>query len=448
MDYMPPAFQDHPEIGFERPSPELRSLSLVNRHIRRVCLPLLFAYLRIDGPLRAKKLYAGHCLLPSPCPKLTRVLSLCGWYFHNPLDVDAVCLLLPFLERLSSVRVDLPDSECDYTKLLQSFYQHPTLATVVNTRSSSSYSIAQWTSLPVSKVICESFHFTYNAISSTRHVYRRENYITGAFKFKRITFYNDDFPLEDSLPLPQFNGLSELTLYMGIRKTTFSWLPEFLSAHPQLHKLWFRAHVSGLGSLLSFEMPSIVHALVENFVVQYGHHFRVDCLGLSRAVSSQQWQVTGLTLVAGYYEPDAVLLETLSLASSAFPAIELLVLEIESGEYQNRIHLDDFAVALARFPSLRVLHLKGLCKLLDDREYWKILRGFDLNDPCRVGALCAKHNVSRCTSRIAKEVPGLEAFYISEQYYRSDSVRGWLYVADAAGKVEGVLKGYPDRFPH
>ncbi|KIK52302.1 hypothetical protein GYMLUDRAFT_77894 [Collybiopsis luxurians FD-317 M1] len=441
MDYMPPEFDDHPEIGSKRPSSELRSLSLVNRRIRQICLPLLFAYLRISRHSSAKKFYEEHCLVPSPCPKLTRMLSLYGWCFRNRSDADMICRLLPFLEGVTSVRVELPEDEHLDAAILQSFQQHPTLTIVVNARAPSFYSLDRWVSLSVLNVVVEQFYFSYNTLSFRADVSRTY----GAFELKRVTFYNHEFPLENSLPLPQFNGLSELTLFIDSRgPTAFSWLASFMSAHPQLRKLWIRNDSSGMHNL--FDTPSFLRPLVEHFAFREQRRFGISSLGLSKIAtgSSQEWHVTGLTLVAKLHWilNNSLLLETLSLVSSSFPAVELLALNLAN--YQEIVPIDQFAAVLARFSFLRVLHLYDIFKQFsfDRGGNLEVQREVNMNDQHEVGAAVTKNNVLRCTSCIAKEVPSLEAFYVSEQFYGVDNQlhKGWLYVVGAERKAEGELK--------
>ncbi|KAF5390455.1 hypothetical protein D9757_005312 [Collybiopsis confluens] len=101
LAYRPsPPESEFPEFQLKYPSLELKSLSLVNKKLRRICIPLLFAYLYINDSEEKLRVLADSS---GPHLEFLRMLEL-GAAVYEAQDISALNDLLPQTKRLSVVK--------------------------------------------------------------------------------------------------------------------------------------------------------------------------------------------------------------------------------------------------------------------------------------------------------------------------------------------------------
>ncbi|KAE9406388.1 hypothetical protein BT96DRAFT_1014896 [Gymnopus androsaceus JB14] len=423
-----------PELQFEPDSTDILSLSLVNRRLRRISLPFLFASLRIKGLKDVKKL-RDHGPLFS---KYTKMLILRMLFLLDKEGAEILRQSIPHLKRLSCIDVR---SELSIA-LLSALHEHPSVSTIL---------VASMRKLPkgsaqfdLSKVVLKQ-----SELVDPSHCWLAPKMERG-MKVSQLLIRHPEL-FTDEFGLRTFNGLCELDLLMSYLPVTVSWLPEFTAAHPNLKKIRFIYERKDFFSC--HKLPFISSFVEEACNKHLSDAYYITRLSITRpaicSTSAQEWRATGLTIII-----KSSLIEILSLLYSSFPEIQTLVLGFEGKSTRESYYIDDVIAILRLFSSLEILGLHCSFKRLDfgRRKPWRALAHVGNTDQLEApsAADIAEGGIFWYTSRIAQRIPSLQAFDIHEEaYYNEDNccggrwfVKGWLHVLNSPNggrEVVGTL---------
>ncbi|KAE9385883.1 hypothetical protein BT96DRAFT_928591 [Gymnopus androsaceus JB14] len=416
---------------FKRASPELLSLSVVDQRLRRTCLPFLFANIYIRTETDAEK-FLDYCSVSLLCPTFTKVLKLHKFFRRREEGLEIMRTILPSLKRL--LAIDLEESRTNII-FLEAILEHPSVSTVL---------VRSLRHLPNSFLQLNMSKFVLSHENFQPHNSTLERWLGQGTRLSRLDVRNTEL-LDEEFGLRNFKGIEELNLFIHRLPVSLSWLPRFTSSHPYLHQLWLNddAHQT-----FPLHTPSFIHPFTEEFRKQgFNEDCRISRVGLGRVTSgSQEWHVTGLTIVA-----TSSLKEILALIFSSFPALEALSLDLSF--HKDKYSFDDIVCALAPFSSLRTLSLCCVFGrlLFGCNKHWQPIRLVDKDDIIQVLAGCAETAVLSYTSRLAQCMTSLENCYIDDCGYanksctgRKWSLTGWLRVCgsqDVAGEALRVYAG-------
>ncbi|KAJ3725074.1 hypothetical protein DFJ43DRAFT_1157636 [Lentinula guzmanii] len=417
---------------FKSVSPALLSLSQVNRRMRRICVPFLFSYLRVVNVAEAMKLM-DLCRTGSIIPSLIRVLLLSASYYAQKEGHKILRQVLPCLHHLSCIHLRIPRPSID---LFTTVLEQPTVSTVLM-RSLDNLP-GGFSKLNLSKLVLKHTSVAFPRFSTLETCIRR-----GA-RMASLDIHRPDL-LDESFGPRIFTGLQELNLFVCYFPVSFSWLPAFASGHPSLNKMWL---LDDKKHYFDRHTPYFIHSFVEGCHRQeLSECFDITRVGLSRVnQSSQEWRVTGMTIVTKFASTS--LIEILSLICSSFPAIEVLSFDLD--RHKDTYHIDDIVSVLAGFSCLRVLYISHLYNRIESgrKTSWKLVRQLETNDVCKILAATAESAFLCYASRLAKEIASLAALHIDDMGYEHEKSRygrrwwlkGWLHVRDSSRDIEGALR--------
>ncbi|KAE9406386.1 hypothetical protein BT96DRAFT_251626 [Gymnopus androsaceus JB14] len=419
-----------PELQYEPDSTDILSLSLVNRQLRRISLPFLFASLRIRGLKDVKKLMDQGPLFS----KYTKTLILRMLFLLDEGRMEILCQSLPHLKRLACVDIR---SELNFT-LLNALHEHPSVSTIL---------VASTQKLPKGSVDLSKVVVKQSALSNPSHswlVPRMERGMkVSQLLIRRPELFTNEFGLRT------FEGLCELDLLMRHLPVTLSWLPEFTAAHPYLKKIRFIDERNDFFSRHTLPLTSSFVKEVSN--KQLSDAYSTIRLSITRpaicSTSIEEWRVTGLTIIIR-----SSLIEILSLLYSSFPEIQTLRLEFAGRSTPGlAYHIDDVIAVLRLFSSLEILALHCSFKRLHfgRRKLWcalpRVGNTSQLEAPS--AANIAEAGMLWYTSRFVQRIPSLQAFDIHEEAYYDEEfgcsgrwfVKGWLNVLNAPSGSREVV---------
>ncbi|KAJ3775923.1 hypothetical protein FB446DRAFT_723344 [Lentinula raphanica] len=381
---------------FKSASSELFALSVANWRLRRICLPLLFANIRIKHIKDAQQLEIYISLLT----RFTKII------FIKPINSvikaahELISQNLPRFTRL--FYVELPGNQ---TALLRTLLAHPTITSVM-VHELPGHSMCKD---DLSKIIYSVATLAW-ATSP-----RFEEYLNQGMRLARLQLFDS---LDNIFGPKIFCGLEEIRLHLGDKPISFSFLSVLSSTYPTLNEFWlfdndlryFTRHTPPFMS--SFIENSQRQGLRKSFVITH------VCLGRASRVSSQ-WYVMGLALKITLASPSLV--EILALIASSFPKLQNLDLNLDGHEATYHVH--DFVTAFKEFSSLRMLFLSGAFKRLDFGSDKLLPPVRPLNSTVALDALIAHAETGTLwyTSRIANEARSLESFYIREESYETQT---------------------------
>ncbi|KAJ3966368.1 hypothetical protein EV361DRAFT_575196 [Lentinula raphanica] len=278
------------------------------------------------------------------------------------------------------------------------------------------------------------------------------NCLKNGMRLARLFLYYGPTLLDEEFGSRKFPGLEEIVILMGSLSTPFSWLSDLASTNPTLNKL--HIHRNQLPSLsitllTSFDNECERQGLKTSFVVEHVN------LRKASGQSSHDWDVIGFTMSTN---PNASLVNILSLVASSFPKLEILSLNLT----KNKEHYNAGALSsvLARCSSLRVVYLKNVFKWLRFGSAIEA-RCFPLAQPTRRATTvtlevsevlaCAEIALLQLTALLAKQVRTLESLHIYDTGHGLNSrsaerwyLVGWLHVLNFDRKVGGTLRRFTD----
>ncbi|KAF8213845.1 hypothetical protein K438DRAFT_2008994, partial [Mycena galopus ATCC 62051] len=339
---------DQEKIAFS--SCHLRSLLLVCKHLRRLCISPLFSSLKVTHTRRLR-LLKGKCAAEPEFARFIRKLDLA--YVHSPREYpyrygpDILPAFLPCLESLEWLELDAEQIDAN---LLAALNSHSTLITVaIRDRDLDTLRILSLsTSMSLSKIRVHAVSLNHSfGLRCLRSLMGRGSRVA------HLIVRDRDMRLgPGDLLVP---GLE--TLDIGVyREPAFllSWLPDFVGRHGNLQILKFSGHDSAWTQNPDIVFPSrFLGAMERESLVG-----TVDLISFSisrtSSCSLDDWLVVHLELeitkTAG--------VSALPIASSMAPGVSKLMVRIP--RRGPPVHIDDLISSLCCFQSLRRLELHGL----------------------------------------------------------------------------------------
>ncbi|KAJ3761273.1 hypothetical protein EV360DRAFT_80387 [Lentinula raphanica] len=426
LAYIPPLPGPRSEVPHRRVSPELVALSVVNRRTRQICLPFLFAYIQINCFQDAERLRKfGTDVLQS----FTKTLSL-AYLYQRPQEGDQIlCQIVPELKRLTHVQ--LPSCNARST-LLGAVLAHPTvIAVLVNESPPESLYDSD-----LLKVILEE---TWMRDTLSKDI---ERCMDQGMGLKCLELLEPKL-LDVEFGLKHFKGLEQLRVSTGFDPICFSWLTELSSTHPSLNELLLK---DGRNLYFRRHTPPFISSFIEETRRQgLGEDFKTKYVSLRKAIGKnpQDWHVNSLTISTTLRSSS--LIKLLTLISSSFPKLEILILNTEYHKASYRA--DDLVSTFARFSSLRALYLHRFRKRIAfGCEPERCMPSVDATGFEELLA-CAERGLLLFTSLLAKQVRSLDSIYIEDLGYEDDKtstgrrwrLRGWLHVLNGERELVGTL---------
>ncbi|KAK7048587.1 hypothetical protein R3P38DRAFT_1871644 [Favolaschia claudopus] len=339
------------------------AVSLVCRHLRRLCLPLLFSHLKIS---RTDQLYllSNKCEMEPEFASRIRKLNLS--YLYSPvLQGDILPTLLPRLRSL--IWLDFPVNRIDAT-LLSIFNSHPTLVTVAicDIDLVALKRLSKLTSLSLSKLRLRS------ALSTISFGLQDPTYCSLARRGLRIIHLNvlDASRTTGGPDTLIVSGLEELEIKLR-RQHTFpmAWPPTFVPRHDNLWLVTFNASASTW--MCHPDVPFASQFLAALDRESPNHTIRLVAFSIARtecAADLENWpvvhaefQLTGGSFNAGF-----------RLGSSLAPHLSSLKIQMPT-HTKRLVKTNDFIASISLFQSLERLELQYLYKnLFQEKTPWPI----------------------------------------------------------------------------
>ncbi|KAJ3772237.1 hypothetical protein FB446DRAFT_788898 [Lentinula raphanica] len=412
--YAPKRADWYPKSLFQCASPELLALSVANWRLRQICVPFLFANVKIRHDKDAEGLIVYLGLVS----KFTKILVLGSDQALTKLGNQIISRTLPQLKQLFHVE-------------LRTFlvYELP-LESVDNYDLSKIILVRQ--QLP-------SYYYSAD--------YR--NYLNRGMKLMCLELFNLN-EIGNMLVSQTISGLEAIELRMDIESVSFSWLSSLLSANPTLNEL---SLIDGRGQFCAHDVPPFLTLLLKQIQRPDPHNFFVIIkASLHRAKpigqSTQDWYFSGLTLYTGTFANHS-LIELLPQFASLFPKLETLSLGLPSHPWMY--HIDSLASAFARFSSLRVVFLDHFFHRLKfglENENLRLMSPVQpLDSTVNLGEISAhaERKLLLFSSCLAKQIRTLDSIHIKEMGMPVDLdtywyLSGWLHVLNSDRDVGGTLR--------
>ncbi|KAJ3718702.1 hypothetical protein C8R42DRAFT_711087 [Lentinula raphanica] len=422
---------------FKRTSSELHRLSVANWQLRQICVPFLFADIKIRSAEDAVNM-KGQISLFSQFTK-TLVIDFDTYDSDRTEDQIMDQSVLAQLEHLSYVELQ----SYQYSPLLlKRLLAYPTIKSIlIRTIPDESLHNDDLSKVIVGTLI---FPLSFSLIGDC---------LKNGMRLTRLLLYYSPELLDEEFGSRKFPGLEEIIILMEPLSTPFSWLSVLSSTNPTLNELIIH-RLNQLPSLsitllTSFDDECERQGLKTSFVVEHVN------LRKASGQSSHDWDVIGFTMSTN---PSASLVNILSLVASSFPKLEILSLDLT----KNKEHYDAGVLSsvLARCSSLRVVYLKNVSKWLRFGSAIEA-RCFPLARPTRRATTvtlevsevlaCAEIALLQLTALLAKQVRTLESFFIDDTGHGRNNrsaerwyLVGWLHVLNFDRKVGGTLQRFTD----
>ncbi|KAJ3766329.1 hypothetical protein FB446DRAFT_758271 [Lentinula raphanica] len=462
-----------PEIveRFLPPTKGIQSLSLASHRLRQISLPYLFASIMINDSMGVSRL-VDDCAANAHFARLITALVV----YEVPDGLHELLSHLPHLEY-----VHLENETAKNEPLLVTLGNHQNIKHIVipHFHDLPHFDDFLWHFDHLLRPIKSDINFSKILIhcldiDDPSEVSALESH-PGFQHMQVARISRDDLrklnPMDATMIMPRgwtrFNGLRELSVDISsyMRLTPMFGLPGFVSAHfPSLRKILF---VSRRGT--SFQevqgVPQIPFTIQLNKQIQQeqnklgipywgSHEFVLRKVGVSLGhghdqkcsnhadldIWSQRYygypQDSDISEL-GFYVNNA-LHQLLTLSGPCFPNITILNL-IFAVESTARYDIDDFIASLRHLPSLRQLELlnsyphlqyrEGAAPVTGEESIWDsdwVVGSVKFGDPASI--VMVRSGMVWYTSRIARAIPSIESFFISERGPKSKKfkTRGWL----------------------
>ncbi|KAJ3726793.1 hypothetical protein C8R42DRAFT_707652 [Lentinula raphanica] len=409
---------------FQRPSPELLALSVVDWRLRELCLPILFAKIEIEDQGHVERLKT-HLALFS---KFIKVL-----YINSYSALHGIRDEIPRLKQLFHVELRTCHVEPD---LLTTVLAHPTVTSVlVHDLPDESMCEVDLSKVILSSRIGWEFCPTF------------QKYLNQGMRLRHLQVLLKPDSLDKQISCKGFPGLTEITIRIDTTGPfIFSWLPVLSSSHPTLNEIWLSDNYSHFVN----HTPPFLASFIEKYHQRnLRNSYAIQHVGLCRAgQSSQEWHVMGLALRATLGTTS--LIKMLKLIISSFPKLESLALNLDGHLVKYKIN--EIASQLIQLSSLRAVYLEGFYERLffksRDKKRMSLTQGVQDTDTLE-GRV--EHGLLLMASHLAKRVKTLDFIWIFDagriSYYESDSIHssywrliGWLHVLNSNRDVGGKLR--------
>ncbi|KAF8213858.1 hypothetical protein K438DRAFT_1802394 [Mycena galopus ATCC 62051] len=357
---------DEEKLAFS--SRHLRSLSLVCKQLRQLCISPLFSRVKITRTHELRSLEA-KCAVEPGFSRLIRQLDLAdvhspeehdeavgpdGSYHYGP---DILPALLPCLESLEWLELGAEQIDAH---LLATLDSHPTLDTVaVHQRHLESlFTLFASTSLLLSKIRVHSVRLT--SFCFGLQCPGLHSLMGRSLRVAHLIVQNKDNVRlgPGDLLVP---GLETLTIGVYKEPTSpMSWLPAFAERHPHLQIIKFTGDGSTWKQNPDIPFPLQFLGALERESLAGTANLISFSISRTRSTSSlDDWQVVHIaveiTKGAG--------VSALTIASSMAPSVSSLIVRMSRWARQP-VHIDDLISSVCLFRSLRRLELHCLSRHL------------------------------------------------------------------------------------
>ncbi|KAJ3718323.1 hypothetical protein C8R42DRAFT_777806 [Lentinula raphanica] len=414
---------------FKCASPELLALSVANWQLRRVCLPFLFANIKIRDEMEVHQMENYLALFS----QFTQVLVIKP-LFHT--EDQTMAQILPQLEQLSEVELRRCRRRSD---LLRSIISHPTVTSILLDELPDQSMCND----DLSKVFLDRKKF--GTLSP-----ELERFLDHGMRIVCLELHKPDSEFIVQFESKIFPGLEEIRILMGTIPISFSWLPVLSSTQPTLKKFWLIGGHREWFFNVEFAPPFLSALIQKSQRRKLQHHFFIEEVGLGRAIgpSSQEWHAIGLTLTTTF--ASTFLIEVLTLIASVFPQLEILTLKLDA--HEGMYDIGDLCSVIARFSSLRVVYFHRVFdRLIFGPEIVKLVpsvQNLETSDAVDQSRTLAENGLWLFTSRLAKQVKTLDSIHISDMGHEYDDfdnrtgtwyLTGWLHVLNGNRDIGGRL---------
>ncbi|KAJ3764661.1 hypothetical protein FB446DRAFT_710138, partial [Lentinula raphanica] len=346
-------------------------------------------------------LAADHKLLPQLLPQLLPCLS------------NLSCLLT------ITVKID--------TELLHALQRHPSATMVI---TSFSRLPGEMVHSDLGKVILKTLRISGG--DESKYQPRIARLRESSIRLEQLVVHRAGF-LKEPFGNNRFHGLVELELKMVVDSTDLAWLSTFIFAHPYLRKISFTDfHYTYFENNTAFMfIDPFIKGIAQEGLTSASY---VKGFAITRDISKlstealHHWCVTGLFLhILGS------LVQVLRLASSMFPKISVLTID------NAPCTVDELTTSLRRFSSLSIVSLLYTFQRMDfgSDEPWRDPSIVEVYEGSLLGPVATEFAMVWCTSRIAKLIPSIQAFYIEEKCHNRVGetggdwgIQGWILVHD------------------
>ncbi|KAJ3748195.1 hypothetical protein EV360DRAFT_76302 [Lentinula raphanica] len=328
---------------------ELRVLSVVNWRLRHLCLPFLFANIKVTD---AEKLEKDLAFLS----KFTRTMIISPLTAVNETEDQLLARFLPQFKHLSHVQ--LRDESFGRTASLRKVLAQPAITSVLVEKLPDQSMCND----DLSKVILEWIdHF--KAFSPWLQPYLNRGMRVNSLEIFEL---GDLDEVASRSVFPILSGLREIQMHMRNKPVPSLFLSKLLSTHSTFNELWLRlypqlSYVHDTPAFISsFVQESQRQSFIEFFAFKHVG-FRRDFIGQS----SHEWYVMDLTLDT--IPANTSLVEMLARLASSFPKLEKLTLDLN--RHQGSYPINDLAPVFGHFSkSLGTLYLLGVNLRLEYRN--------------------------------------------------------------------------------
>ncbi|KAJ3968088.1 hypothetical protein EV361DRAFT_965086 [Lentinula raphanica] len=412
----------------------LLPLSVANRQFRRICLQFLFAHIEVRRVGELERLQS-QCLESRSFSSCIRTLDIASATVQE--DYELILQILPSLPNLLWLVVTTRRMDATLIRAIQ---RHPS-ATIVTSLWCLPDGLEH---LDLRKVTLRTFHWHGDDKQREGRVYRLLDH---GMQSKRLIITDPHF-LKESFGDRKYPGLLKLELEMGLLHIDMSWCGRFFSAHPLLRKISFtdfhRMYFQTKTAFMFIDpfLQAIAQQNLSAAIQLRGFAVTRD-VSMSNSERSSQWRVTGLFLtILDSME------QVLRLAHPLLPDISTLTID------RMPCTLDKLIASLRPFASLTIVNLLNTFQSLDfgSEKPWQDPSIVEVYDGTLIGPVATEFSMIWFTSRIAKAIPSIQAFYIDEESRNGPGktggnwrLRGWIFVRDMQLNNPIQLQIYP---PH
>ncbi|KAJ3824812.1 hypothetical protein F5880DRAFT_324809 [Lentinula raphanica] len=301
---IPPRYP--PSISpFRCVSPELFALSLADWRLRQVCVPFLFANIKIRHDRDAERLEENVALFS----RFAKILVLDG-----PLSATVNKIMVRILSRLERLfYVEVKDCQKRTPQLFNSILAHPIVKSVlVHELPPQSMQKGDLSKVTLNDKTLRS-RIPLDFMKCLRHGMRVAN----------LLLFSSE--ILGTLNLGTVSGLE--TIHVGMDRDSISlFWTVLLSTPSNIKEVWF-FDKKGLHDV-GYTPPFMESFIEESKRQGLNESFNITAVGLGRATGhSHQWDIVNLS-----FRSTTSLLPTLALAASLFPKLEVLTLNLSEHE--------------------------------------------------------------------------------------------------------------------
>ncbi|KAF7355577.1 hypothetical protein MSAN_01474900 [Mycena sanguinolenta] len=365
----PTGYEDRKLIFSPR---HLRPLSLACKHLRRLCISLLFSHLRVTHTNRLR-LLAAKCAVEPEFARLIRQLDLAhirspeedvsrrdaagrlllprseGLYRYGP---DMLPTFLPRLKSLQWLALGAPQIDASLLAVLNS---HPALTTVAihDPELQALMTLSSSTSLSLSKLRVDSFASSWELDLQSPELHL----LMGRSPRVAHLIVKDQRSVRlgpGSLLVP---GLETLDINIEVPTSPVSWLPTFANRHPNLKLVKFSGH-SSIWRQNTFSRQ-LFDALEREPLACALNLISFSISRTWSASSLNDWQIVLLEVEI----IEGAGISALTIASSMAPRLWSLTVRMPLSASQS-VHIDDLISSICLFQSLRSLELHRISRHL------------------------------------------------------------------------------------